>query len=1451
MEKLETRNLLASVSAPPILQWFDSSFDTIEERLPDLFQSGYGAVWLPPPGRADSGNQSVGYDVYDRFDLGSADNETLYGTQTGLQQLAGLLDRTSTSLQIDAILNHAGFSDQGTVGFVDSGGYPGLAITLDSAIDGDFHSGFAVGDLEGRLSGLVDIDHTTNHELIRHPVDPNANDNIPAGTVTDPFGRLANQPDSNNKIFYPDRDGDAMFLFDPVTGEGDIAVYSFDTSDPTSGDAVAENALGYLMRYMQWMVQVNGVDGFRVDAAKHFEGFVMDYLDRAVYRSNPRLLLDGSTENVFSYSEVFTGDKPTLLSYVKKNIDPSDPGRIGGNRDALDFSAFFAMRNNLSTPGTANAWYNVRDSLLDLADDGLHNGSAGVLFVRSHDEYGPTSLGNVAHAMTLMYPGNTVVYFNGKEFGAERDFPKDGRGDALGGLYGETLQKLLAIRQSHGRGDFYERWIDSEGIYVFERDRSALVGLSNRGDGGFDERTVQVAFSPGTKLVELTGNASSSLIDPYDDLPDVLEVSENQTVTLRVPRNQNADGLWHGSGYVIYGLATPESSLGIELSEVASVLPGGVPDANDYSNGVTRLSDVHVVTADELTISLSTQEVNLPGDGTEIDLAAGGDQALLRLDGGLDLNGNGSVDHVIPGTVTYGYEFFQDVASPLVGASGITGEAGTGQFSQTIDLTTLDEGMHFIEARVFRHRTDGGEAVFSDFRESIYVDRLPPESEVLSFLPYQEGVNEHRDLIVRSVDRTADSVHVFLNLPSATTESEILAMIGAENSSRQIDRDQFVYGFNNLTSGNHVATVVSYERTGNVNVQRFPGLSVSSVFGAGVGDLDFNGLIEANDLDLFEVLVLGAQSEFNPAADFNGDGLINYLDLQQFSELLNSTSASSEMLAAMEELRKLLFVAANDSATLTEDQLFAVSSPGVLTNDLIPIEAVGAAITTIGDVTTDLGMVVIIDPSGAWSYDARGNYESLTGGQTASDFFEYSIDDGYGNLSTARVSITIQGVNDPPVLPELPNLALDVGTVAYEVEINGIDAGGGENQGLLLTASVDDPSLIDLPAESVLVSGTSVNLELRPVPGAIGSTHVNIVLEDSGSDGDIETKADNLTVSGRFEVAIGLSSFVDLDDQTRIKLRGDAAVSFDAIAEELRVDLSSGIWFAVAQADSTAVDGRLTIPQQPPKRVQIESVTPRDWIFAGSAQWRMGDAEIIEGQFYRTAVWTDAGSSYDVAISTVHAWRNLVNPSDVDNSGESTAGDALRVINELRNRLYSGEDGGSDPPESYSVWPGLYFDVSGDDRVTALDALQVINRLGANSISEGELIDDSTTAVRSPVLFSLFDNPVDAEATQLDLLPAVVGEITSQLVGSNVDLAYRGSGVTTGSSGRGQILRSAEESRGGVWWQPDAGEMVEIADAAAAEESLLGSFWDQVWGRFRNRSRSQDAVIDRVFDGWE
>jgi alpha-amylase len=53
------------VSPPPILQWFESAYQTIENRMAEVFLAGYGFVWVPPPFRSDSGNSSVGYDVYE------------------------------------------------------------------------------------------------------------------------------------------------------------------------------------------------------------------------------------------------------------------------------------------------------------------------------------------------------------------------------------------------------------------------------------------------------------------------------------------------------------------------------------------------------------------------------------------------------------------------------------------------------------------------------------------------------------------------------------------------------------------------------------------------------------------------------------------------------------------------------------------------------------------------------------------------------------------------------------------------------------------------------------------------------------------------------------------------------------------------------------------------------------------------------------------------------------------------------------------------------------------------------------------------------------------------------------------------------------------------------------------------------------------------------------------
>jgi hypothetical protein len=706
------------VSRPAILQWFEASYDTLDRRTPDLFMAGYGAVWLPPPGRAGEsggGTFSAGYDVYDRFDLGSPGNPTMYGTEDGLRKVAAGFHRAGVDLHLDFIINHNGYNNSASKdgagdAFVAAGDYPGFVVTLPNDVDGDFHSAFDRGDLNGRINdGLLDIDHAKNHRFIRNPV-PGFKNNLPAGTKK-AYGRLADVPEKNNRRFYPDRTLSPILLFDPRTGEHGIQVFPFNRKDPLKGSPVEENATGYLMRNAQWLVQDVGADGFRIDAAKHVEGFVLDLFDRAVYRASPRPFLDGSPRHVFSYCEANFADRGTLRTYVKKTVRPDDPGRIGGNRDTLDFALFFKLRDHLGS-GLGNDWREIHEASLDSFDDGLQNGSAGVKFVASHDDFGP-HLSNVGHAYALLMPGHTVVYHNAKEFGDNRAFPKAGRGDALGGLFGDRITRLVQLRNTHGRGSYRLRLLEKE-LLGFEREGSLVVLLSNRLDGGFDSRTVKVSFPPGTPLVELTGNASDPAVDPTDDVPELVVVNPDRTINVRIPRNATADGKFHGRGYLAYGLATPQSADGIELTNVDHVRPGEKATAG--TNGTARLTPVHVIKADTFQVRIKTREVKLLGSVR--DPSADGDNALLRIDDGTDVNGDGKVDFTAPGTVSYGFETFKDKRSPRVGPGG-----GDGAFVQTVDATKLGNGVHFLEVRVFRHRPGGGPPVYSSFKRVIAIER--------------------------------------------------------------------------------------------------------------------------------------------------------------------------------------------------------------------------------------------------------------------------------------------------------------------------------------------------------------------------------------------------------------------------------------------------------------------------------------------------------------------------------------------------------------------------------------------------------------------------------------------------------------------------------------------------------------------------------------------------------
>ncbi|MEM8784017.1 MAG: PEP-CTERM sorting domain-containing protein [Planctomycetota bacterium] len=925
------------VSPAPFLQWFESSYEVQRERTADLFMAGYGGVWVPPTGRADTGGLSVGYDVFDRFDLGTARSPTLYGSEQGLRNYVDITHRMGGSVYADLIWNHNGFSDTRNTGLVEAGGYPGFVFDFPGTAYGDFHPEMSVDadEQRGRLAGLIDIDQGLNIQLIRHPVEEGNPQNIPGGTVL-------NLPRASNAALYPDRDLGGRTVFDPARNQN-VTIYDFNAADPLQGDAVPENATGVLIRNARWMIQDIGVDGFRVDAARHFPRWVLNFLDEATFLASRRTNLDGSPVHAFSFMEQGFGSPQFQQEFIRKDIDNDNLDRLGGNRDVLDFNFFGAVNGNLQENGLVNDWRNVVGASIDLNDDGLMNGSQGVKFVESHDDFGPGAMINVAHAYLLMLPGNANVYYNAqRNFHPDRDFPKPGRDDALGN-FGDTRTELVELRNRFGRGNYLQRFLEKESL-AFEREKSALTLLSNRNDAGFDARTIQTAFDPGTWLVEQTGNAANNA-----DIPEFLEVQANGSVNARFLRNDGQD-----QGYLIYTVPTPVSANGIELigDGVGATLAGATPpqfvggeteeEAGEIlrQNGNARLADLRVIDGETFTVRLATQAVTLdvPGiEGGVRDVHADGDHAVFRINGGIDANGNGAVDVVTPGDVAYGFENFLSTSNP--GFDTATQTGGDGLYEQVVDATALPEGLNFLTVRAFRHRDtatggDGGPAVFSEFREVLWVDLLPPEVR----LETPEAFNDDGgfDFTFVNDDDTADSVHVFRNLGASVTDPQILSLVNAGNAASDFDGGVFGQAYGDVSNGNQAFTVVTFERTGNYSIQRFTGVEITDGLGAGFGDVNADGQIDAEDIDgsrTLEFFVNLRNRAFNAAADPNGDGLIDTRDLLALGEVFEGEGAE---------------------AGTTEAYLEALARRGDQTDDgLLTAEDIDALFANIGTADED------------------------------------------------------------------------------------------------------------------------------------------------------------------------------------------------------------------------------------------------------------------------------------------------------------------------------------------------------------------------------------------------------------------------------------------------------------------------------------------------------------------
>ena len=88
----------------------------VKNEAPRLAELGINAVWLPPACKAAAGKNSVGYDVYDLYDLGEFKQKgtvrTKYGTRKEFIAAVKAVQAAGMQAIVDIVVNHLGGGDE-------------------------------------------------------------------------------------------------------------------------------------------------------------------------------------------------------------------------------------------------------------------------------------------------------------------------------------------------------------------------------------------------------------------------------------------------------------------------------------------------------------------------------------------------------------------------------------------------------------------------------------------------------------------------------------------------------------------------------------------------------------------------------------------------------------------------------------------------------------------------------------------------------------------------------------------------------------------------------------------------------------------------------------------------------------------------------------------------------------------------------------------------------------------------------------------------------------------------------------------------------------------------------------------------------------------------------------------------------------------------------------------
>jgi hypothetical protein len=647
-----------------ILQYFNTSWDELAEKMPELAEAGYGAIWLPPPTKG-SGGLSVGYDCWDPFDLGSKDQRgsvrTRYGTEEDLLRLVRIAHRFGLRVYVDNIMNHRAFDVPGYNANTPIDIYPGM-------VPEDFHlrvtsEGFyRKWDNIANWSDTWQIQYRNFSDLI--DIAQESPDNGNFGTSEGehiPKIKLVRHPDNPEYYCYYASPTGAVYV-----GFGSPQITKAVLTDPANAWLYEEDVGGYLMRAARWLVDRTKIDGLRLDAVKHVPDYFFGqqsggdkdtsgagYCGQAQEQFNlTRGFSDPNhRDTVFETQTSRDHGRDDLMMFGEHLGEPPDfSGYIDAGMRLVDSQLHGFLNGNLGSP------WGTMEGLEHAGGQGF-SAAAGVGYIKSHDDDYATRP-ELQYALILLRQGLPCVYTDGN-YQAETlgesggAFPRHANTAFLGQFGDSRIPNLVYIHDHFARGpQRYDAWGNAiEGqipqwgdgdVVAFERrdkrenaamsdaDGTVLFFVMNDNFSEGQYREIPTTFPAGSRLWQYaTGGGSFYYTVPGDGKIKVITPPGGYFAFSW--RNPEPSDLWAGAGgnpVTLYENGRECGWVSYERKDG----PDGDPGFNPYG-----VSDA------DPTDFAYTYFIPRVSSGTNLRFVARVDgsaaNVMMKLDGGIDLNG--------------------------------------------------------------------------------------------------------------------------------------------------------------------------------------------------------------------------------------------------------------------------------------------------------------------------------------------------------------------------------------------------------------------------------------------------------------------------------------------------------------------------------------------------------------------------------------------------------------------------------------------------------------------------------------------------------------------------------------------------------------------------------------------------------------------------------------------